>query len=69
VALVVARGVLPVTREFLGHQLEDLLGHNRRHTETGIHSSSGRRLQVTPEPTDVKGDLRFLAGTRWVQLP
>src|SRR5918997_6366856 len=33
VALVVARGVLAVTREFLGHQLEDLLGHNRRHRD------------------------------------
>jgi hypothetical protein len=32
--------------------------------------SSRRRLQVTLEPpTGVKGDLRFLAGTRWVQLP
>src|SRR3712207_6279503 len=33
VALVVARGVLLVTREFLGHELEDLSGHNRRHRD------------------------------------
>src|SRR5215207_5627631 len=31
VALVVARGALLVTREFLAHQAEDLLGHDRRH--------------------------------------
>ena len=68
-ALVVARGVLLVMREFLGHQLKDLHRSTIAGTEMGIHSSSGRRLQVMPEPIGVKGDLRLLAGTKWVQLP
>lgn len=33
-------------------------------TETGIHSSSGRRLAVVPAPTGASGDLLAFDGTR-----